>query len=94
MDKKKNQEWRQKVIERDKCCAICLRSDVRLNVHHLIPKQFEKFRYDVNNGIVLCTHHHTLGKFSPHKNAIWFAKWLYNNKRDTYDWVIENLPVK
>ena len=87
-NRKLHTEWRGKVLERDKHCQVCginsTNWNKKLNSHHLIPKEFKEFRWDVSNGMILCVHHHTLGKFSAHKNPIWFALWLHEHNPDKY----------
>ena len=92
-NRKLHEEWRKKVYARDKWCQICgpvaygtvpttgvvlYQKQKRLNAHHLIPKEFKEYRWDVDNGMTLCVHHHTLGRFSAHKNPVWFNQWLRN----------------
>ena len=77
-------KWRNSVIERDRACVMCKKSPDRfkhLNAHHLIPKNFRKYAYFVDNGITLCPSCHTLGKWSAHKNPIFFAEWLRKHYR-------------
>lgn len=62
-------------------CAVCGGEPVE--AHHLIPRQYEKTRYDLDNGVALCARHHKLDKDSPHQNA---AAWL--------DWLRVNLPTQ
>ena len=88
---KKDREWKEVIRERDKCCQICKRSEGKLDAHHLIPKQFKEFRWDVDNGMILCFQHHKVGKYSAHLNAIWFAQWLLNNQREIYYDIIKKL---
>ena len=81
---KKDKAWRENVLTLgDNKCAICGKADGRLNAHHLIPKEFAEFRWESGNGMVLCVHHHTLGKLSAHKNPVWFVMWLSKYKKDT-----------
>ncbi len=77
-------KWREAVIKRDKECVICGAGPKYLNIHHIIPKNFTKFALNIANGITLCPHHHTLGKWSAHKNPIWFSDWLEKNRKGTY----------
>jgi hypothetical protein len=86
---REDKEWREKVINRDGKCIICGKSEGRLNAHHLIPWQFSKYRTKLENGITLCVHHHTLGKFSAHKNPLWFAKWMRENRYGTFYKIME-----
>lgn len=56
-----------------------------LNCHHLLPRQFTEFQYHVDNGVALCCRHHTLGRFSAHKNAIWFSEWVHENLPELWE---------
>jgi 5-methylcytosine-specific restriction endonuclease McrA len=53
-------EWRKTVFERDHyTCAVCNKYGKRICVHHIIPlKVAPLFRYDLSNGITLCTDCH------------------------------------
>ena len=80
---KKDKAWRDEVLALgDNKCARCGKADGRLNAHHLIPKEFSEYRWDKDNGMVLCVHHHTLGKLSAQKNPVWFVLWLSKYKRE------------
>lgn len=52
--------WASEVKRRDHyTCVICGRKGVALNSHHLNAwAQFPDERYDVDNGVSLCTFHH------------------------------------
>ena len=83
---KEHKDWRKKVLERDNHkCVVCGTGPKYLNVHHLIPSEFKDFEFDVDNGITLCPSHHTLGKFSAHKNPLLFSCWLSNNFSELFD---------
>lgn len=84
INSKEHKEWSRKVRERDGCCMICKTTTKRLNAHHLIPKNFLNYRSDVTNGFTLCYGCHTGGRFSAHKNPIWFVKWLSKNYPEVY----------
>ena len=74
-------EWRKKVLDRDGgLCVDCGRGPKYNNVHHLIPSFFHQYELLVDNGLTLCPLCHTLGKFSAHKNPIWFYGWLKDHK--------------
>lgn len=92
IEKEKHKKWREKVLERDNHkCQICKKKDGKLDVHHIIPKQFKEVRYDVQNGIVLCFRHHKMGRFSVHQNAVFFSVWLRVNRRQQYAYVLTKL---
>ena len=84
-------KWSRRIRERDGMCVICLKSDKMLNAHHLVPKNFEKWRHDMDNGITLCVHCHQFGKFSAHKNPLWFAQWMRVNKKYEFLKAMERL---
>ena len=95
-NKKLHKIWRTAVLEKDKHCQICGPTPYGaspvsgkpkkrvLNAHHLLPKEFNDFRWLLDNGMILCVPHHTFGKFSAHKNPVWFTLWLAKNKPDVY----------
>jgi len=73
-------KWSKRVRDRDGMCVICGEHEKRLSAHHLVPRQFMRFRHTDDNGITLCVAHHIWGKFAAHKNPIWFSNWLRENK--------------
>ena len=57
-------------------CAVCW-GQSKLNAHHLIPRQHVAYRYDLLNGICLCSYHHQwCPDLSPHQNAAGWVAWL------------------
>ena len=90
-NKKEHQDWRSDLIERDKGCIICGHGLKGLNAHHLIPANFKEFEFDIDNGVMLCPSHHTLGKFSAHKHPIWFSRWLRINRNPQYALAIRRI---
>lgn len=84
-------KWREAVISRDMACVICGKGPEYLNAHHLIPKNFKKWSLVVDNGLTLCAGCHTLGRFSAHKNPLWFSRWLRINMNKTYMAAIRRL---
>ena len=66
--------WREKVLARwGSACVVCGATKLP-NCHHIVPKEmFGILRYDPINSIVLCPRHHKYGKFSAHKNPLWFV---------------------
>ena len=53
-------DWRSDVFEKDDyTCRICGNRGVVLNAHHIISyNDFPNFRYDTNNGVVICEECH------------------------------------
>lgn len=87
-------KWREDVLARDGGCVVCPEHKRKLkncNAHHLIPNNFKEYSLKVDNGLSLCPSHHTLGKYSAHKNPIWFIKWLSKNRPEVYWIAIDRL---
>ena len=73
----------------DNKCAVCSR-DVT-EAHHLIPRQNELFRYDLENGIALCTQHHKFdADIAPHQNAAGWMEWLWEHQEYRAEWYAAN----
>ena len=74
-------------------CAIC-RKFGDCEAHHIIPREYEATRYDLQNGILLCATHHKFDpELSPHLNAFGWMHWLALWAPGRHDWaedVIEN----
>ncbi|GAG32481.1 unnamed protein product, partial [marine sediment metagenome] len=60
-----------------------------LNTHHIFSRSNLSVRWDLNNGVCLCSGHHTLNNNSAHKAPTEFVEWMkeiwdiewYNNLR-------------
>ncbi len=89
--------WRKLVLERDKyICQYCKIEDKKIiHVHHIIEwDENESLRYEVSNGLTLCSSchnkHHFLGKESPRKGVPCDEKTAarlrsYNNGRASWN---------
>jgi len=85
--------WRVKCIRRDKVCVVCGSRQNR-HVHHLESGAYNpELRFDPDNGVVLCGHHH-LGTFhglykgstrkkTTKKDFIHFMKMIKQIKNET-----------
>ena len=78
---KQDREWSTEVKLRDgNQCVICGEVE-RINAHHIVPREIEVLRYDINNGISLCPKHHRFSrKLSAHQNPFTFHIWLEKHK--------------
>lgn len=91
LNKQLLKEWSLKIRERDKhLCQIC-KSSKTIQAHHIIPKSIKETRFSLQNGISLCYSCHEVGRYSAHKNAIFFAEWLRSYKPEQYKFVVEIL---
>lgn len=58
-----------------------------LHKHHLLPRErYPEFKFEPINGIALCPTHHKFGKYSAHRNPIWFTLWLRDKFPEVYLW--------
>jgi len=66
-------------------CAVC--GNETCEAHHLVPRQHEKTRYGLWNGIALCANHHQFdADISPHQNAAGWLKWLKGEYPERHKW--------
>lgn len=58
-----------------------------LNAHHIFTRNNYSTRYDLDNGICLCSKHHTLSStFSAHKTPMEFTEWILAQRwQERYD---------
>lgn len=96
--RKQLSEWSLAIRTRDShTCALCGRStqsdsSLRLNAHHILPKKFfPEYQFEMWNGVSLCPKCHTFGKFSAHKNGVFFAEWLKHSRPEQYEEVVRYL---
>jgi hypothetical protein len=65
-------------------CAICGETD-SLQGHHLISKDIRPFRFEIDNGICLCSYHHSPrfgATVGPHSNPMVFLAWMEHYHSD------------
>jgi hypothetical protein len=73
-------------------CAVC--GNRKCEAHHLIPRQHEATRYDMSNGIALCSHCHQFDpNISPHQNAAGWLEWLKRHHPQRYEWYVETVST-
>jgi hypothetical protein len=72
-------------------CAVTGETGI-LDAHHIIPRQVcSGMRFDPENGILLSKSAHKFGKFSAHKNGVWFADWLQKNEPRKHAYCLSNV---
>lgn len=70
-------------------CAMCGAS--KCDAHHLIPRQIEATRYELHNGMALCSRcHQFCPERSPHQNAAGFMAWVEEANPLRAAWMKEN----
>lgn len=66
--------WSEKIRSYGRC-EVC--GEIRfLNAHHIVGRRNLHLRWDLRNGVCLCSRCHTFGKNSAHQNPVWFMDWL------------------
>jgi len=69
-------------------CAIC-GATANLNAHHLLCKiRYPANKFDLDNGICLCSLHHRFGTISAHRNGMIFAEFVRNNYMHNYSYCL------
>ena len=56
-------------------CEVCGEENY-LNSHHIVSRSNRRLRWELYNGVCLCSGCHTFRNNSAHKNPIWFRNWL------------------
>lgn len=80
-NRKKDKEWAQAVKLRDNNKCIICSDTVRLNAHHIIPREDKSFRWEIDNGLTLCPRHHRFSfSFSAHQSSFIFYKSILETK--------------
>lgn len=82
--------WSKRVRSGGKC-DVCGKKE-NLQAHHVLPKErYPELKFKRINGVCLCPTHHKFGKFSAHRNPIWFAVWLKTQQLEKYLWAIASM---
>ena len=78
---KEDKQWALDVKERDNFACVICGSNLRLNSHHILPRELHDTKLDISNGITLCVKHHMFSRdISAHNNPLVFMKWLGTNR--------------
>ena len=72
------------------CCEICGKTDT-LNAHHIVGRRNRNVRWDLDNGMCLCSGCHTFKTQSAHQAPLWVNEKLL--ELFGQDW-IDRLTVK
>jgi hypothetical protein len=85
------QQVRQLVLERDGHKCVLCGSVERLNVHHILPKEFLAYRYlqfDIRNLITCCPKCHKYGNKSFHKCPLYALNVFKTMYPENYDFLM------
>ena len=84
-------QWKVRVKERANWrCEYCGAGPKGLQGHHVISYKTKDspLKYNVMNGVALCSKCHRFGNESAHKNPLIFYRWLEHNHLNRYNWIL------
>jgi phage N-6-adenine-methyltransferase len=88
---KADKAWSEAVKRRDRYKCIICGCESNLQSHHLIHRQSNFFRHNLENGVTLCSGHHMMSsQLSAHKTPWAFEKWMRENRPDQFAWWEKN----
>ena len=64
IEKELDSLWRRYILLRDKKCKVCGKG-INLQAHHIFSRKHKSTRWDVENGIALCSGHHLFAHQEP-----------------------------
>lgn len=82
--------WRDAIHERDGYCQICGHKGSYLNAHHVIGRRNQNLRWELQNGLLLCSGCHALKTLSAHQDPIWFLDWFKQKYPERYEYITSN----
>ena len=84
--------WSQEVRSEGVCCVPGCGATDNLQAHHILPKErYPEFKTHLTNGVVLCPLHHKFGRYSAHRNPLWFVLMLRREYPEIYAWAKANV---
>jgi len=92
----KDKAWKESILKRDSnTCQICKKQfgNRGMATHHILPREFKELRWDIMNGLTLCSSHHHWNKFSAHQNSLWFSLWLQKNKPLQFEYLEKSIDL-
>lgn len=79
--------WKVAVkLKADYKCEVCGK-DTYLNAHHIVGRRNFGLRWEVWNGVCLCSGHHTMKTQSAHQDPLWFDSWLREHRKVDYAYI-------
>lgn len=103
LEKKLDRAWSKAILSKGKC-EVCGGIGY-LNPHHIEGRRNFRLRWDLRNGVCLCSGCHMFRKESAHQSPEWFHFWLEENRwedlqyimcvrNEVKKWSIEELQIK
>jgi len=89
--KKADKLWSEIIRAKGKC-EVC--GETRyLNPHHVVGRRNHAVRFDLRNGVCLCSGCHTFRTRSAHQDPLWFMKWFEGKRKEDYDYISDRKIV-
>jgi hypothetical protein len=80
--------WSKAVKVRDDyTCQMC-GSVSGLNSHHIIGRINYSLRFDLKNGLTLCSSCHKFSRNSAHNNPVYFIDWYKKHYPEDYEYLL------
>ena len=86
IEKKLDRAWSKKILSKGKC-EVCGNTEY-LNAHHIEGRRNLRLRWDLRNGVCLCSGCHMFRKDSAHQSPEWFHFWLEENRWEDLQYVM------
>ncbi len=85
LEKELDKLWSKAVLARDPICFYPNCSKPSTNPHHIHSRRYRGTRWDIENGVGLCSAHHTYSAGSVHQDPYKFQQ-LYIAKYNQTQW--------
>ena len=86
IEKKLDKAWSLVIRSKGKC-EVC-GSDSHLNPHHIEGRRNLRLRWDLRNGVCLCSGCHMFRKESAHQSPEWFHFWLEEERWEDLQYIM------
>ena len=82
--------WATYIKSRDNWSCVICGSQYHPNAHHIVPREHKCYKFELDNGITLCTKHHKFSRvISAHNNPLAFFLWLQRYYPSFYSVAVE-----
>ena len=83
---KLDEAWSRAILSKG-VCEVCGETQF-LNPHHIEGRRNLRLRWDLRNGVCLCSGCHIFRKDSAHQSPEWFHFWLEENRWEDLQYIM------
>lgn len=83
---KLDKAWSRAILSKG-VCEVCGETQ-SLNPHHIEGRRNFRLRWDLHNGVCLCSGCHIFRKDSAHQSPEWFHFWLEENRWEDLQYIM------